>query len=114
MQHAISAYAFVCAVSIPCERITRLILLMATLTALLINGAAQTSRADSAKSYVDRGNSWFKKGEIERAIADYDLAIIYDSRSAEAYYYPGLARDRNGDSTRGLTDYGRALAVNPR
>ena len=34
------------------------------------DAAAQGSPADSAKSYVERGNSWIEKGEIERAIVD--------------------------------------------
>jgi hypothetical protein len=34
------------------------------------------------------------KGEIERAIADYDLAIAFDSRSALVYY--NLAGRRKG------------------
>ena len=39
---------------------------------------AQTSRAESAQSYCNRGNAWLAKGELDRAIADYDLAIVFD------------------------------------
>src|SRR5262245_46066760 len=113
MKKAISAP--VCALSTLRERITRLILLAATLALLLSGGAvAQTSRANSAKSYVARGNEWMKKGEIERAIADYDVAIASDSRIADAYYNRGLARRRKGDADGALSDYDRAIELNPR
>ncbi|MCI0695008.1 tetratricopeptide repeat protein [candidate division KSB1 bacterium] len=83
MKKAPSGTAPICAFSTTRERITRLILLMPTLTLLVFDDAvAQASRAVSAKSYVERGNSWLEKGEIERAIADYDLALAFDSRAA--------------------------------
>ena len=47
------------------------------LACTLASGQAQNSRAESANSYLERGNSWLVKGEIERAIADYDLAIVF-------------------------------------
>ena len=45
---------------------------------------AQTSRTTTANSYLDRGNSWFDKGEWERAMADFDLAIGTDPNLAAA------------------------------
>ena len=44
----------------------------------------QSSRALSAASYLDRGNGWLKKGEFERAIADYSIAIVFDAGHAGA------------------------------
>ena len=35
----------------------------------------QNLRAATASSYLERGNAWFAKGEYERALADFDLAI---------------------------------------
>src|SRR5262245_9114009 len=43
---------------------------------------AQTSRAASAASYLERGNAWLAKAEWDRAIADYDIAIAFDARAA--------------------------------
>src|SRR5262252_4414102 len=45
----------------------------------LVMGAdvqAQSSRTSSSISYFERGNEWMAKGELDRAIADYDLAIV--------------------------------------
>src|SRR5215470_7674716 len=75
---------------------------------------AQTSRADTAKSYLERGGGWLKKGELERAISDFDLAIATDQRLAAAWYNRGLARYRRGDRAGALGDYNQALQLAPR
>src|SRR5215510_10623947 len=66
----------------------------------LVMGAdvqAQSSRTSSSISYLERGNEWMAKGELDRAIADYDLAIAFNSRSAAAYNNRGIARQLKGD-----------------
>src|SRR5262245_40492177 len=94
-----------------------LVLSVAGLIGLLLAGpsvTAQTSRADSAKSYLERGATWMKKGEIERAISDFDLAIATDRGLAAAWYNRGLARYRQGDRAGALRDYNQALQLAPR
>src|SRR5262245_30240215 len=88
-------------------------ILLLWLIATAAYGQAQTSRASSAASYLERGNSWMAKGEIERAIADYDLAIAFDANSV-AYYNRGLARQRKGDLAAAISYYNRAIELNPR
>jgi PadR family transcriptional regulator, regulatory protein PadR len=56
------------------------------LTLAVSNASAQSSRADSANSYIERGSSWLKKGEFERAISDFSLAIATDQQIATAWY----------------------------
>src|SRR5436190_1400003 len=87
------------------------------LIVLLILSAAsaaqtQTSRAASAASYLERGNEWMLKGELERAIADYDLAIAFDTNYSFAYFNRGLAREQKGDLTGAVKDYDRAIELN--
>src|SRR5262245_45231680 len=41
---------------------------------------AQSSRAESAASYFARGREWHARGDFNRAIADYGIAIIFDPR----------------------------------
>src|SRR5262245_65843751 len=74
---------------------------------------AQSSRALSAASYLDRGNDWLKKGDFERAIADYSLAIAFDARHADAYYNRGLARTGKGDLYGASPDFDKSLAAHP-
>jgi tetratricopeptide (TPR) repeat protein len=71
------------------------------------------SRADSARSYVARGASWLEKGEIERAINDYDLALAFDPRSVAAWLNRGVARSRKGDCEGAFNDYTKALELDP-
>jgi Tfp pilus assembly protein PilF len=75
-------------------RILRGLIFLLRLVTAAANVQAQNSRASSAASYLERGASWMANGEIERAIADYDLAIAFDSRSALVYYNRALARPR--------------------
>jgi tetratricopeptide (TPR) repeat protein len=82
------------------------------LAAVSVSG--QPSRASSAASYLERGAAWMAKGEIERAIADYDLAITFDPRSAPAYYNRAVARENKGDLAWAVSDYDQAIRLNPR
>src|SRR5205085_545330 len=77
-------------------------------------GQAQTSRASSAASYLDRGNNWYTKGELDKAIADYDLAITFAPHSDGVYFQRGLARLAKGDLDIALSDFNRAIELNPR
>jgi len=51
---------------------------------------AQTSR--SAKSYLERGNSFYAGGQRAEALADYDIAIKFNPGWAVPYHNRGLAR----------------------
>ena len=75
---------------------------------------AQTRPADSAASYVKRGNWWFEQGDLDRAITDFDMAIAFDPNAAAAYYNRGCVRQAKGDGDRALADYRRATEINPR
>ena len=55
---------------------------------------AQNSRAATAASYLERGAAWVSKGELDRAIADFDLAIASDPTLALAFYNRGSARSQ--------------------
>ena len=71
----------------------------------------QSSRALSAASYLDRGNGWLKKGEFERANADYTLAIVFDAGNAGAYYNRGMALAGKGDLDGALRDFDKTIEI---
>jgi len=64
-----SLFAFVFAISVSSTALTR--------QTGAVAHEAMSSRAQSAASYLDRGASWLKKGEFERAIAKHSLAIAF-------------------------------------
>ena len=68
-----------------------------SLVYLIATVQAQTSRAVSARSYLERGNARAGQGEMERAIAGYNLALAFDSGLAVACYNRGRARHALGD-----------------
>src|SRR5262249_59976753 len=78
---------------------------------LAIAPEAQSSRALSAASYLDRGNGWLNKGEFERAIADYSLAIVFDAGNAGAYYNRGMARAGKADLDGALRDFDQSIML---
>ena len=69
-----------------------LLILLNSLTCL-----AQNPRAVSASSYLERGNEWQRKGELDRAIADFNIAIAFDPNFAGAYLNRGLAYQSKGN-----------------
>ena len=62
---------------------------------------AQNSRATSAASYRQRGDQWLSQGELERAIEDYNLALVFAPECAATYCraWRTSRRTRSGQST---------------
>src|SRR5262245_6432620 len=80
------------------------------------NAMAQplSSRSATASAYIKRGGAWFAKGDYERALADFDLAIASDPGNAGAYYNRAVTFCRMKDYERALDDFARAIQLNPR
>src|SRR5262245_44310962 len=98
------------------SRPTTFIIFHSILCWLSLAAAAQplTSRSATANSYLERGNVWFAKGDLERAIADYGLAIASDPNFPYGYYNRAVTRYRQGDLERALADFDRAIKLDPR
>lgn len=64
-----------------------------------------------AEIYFSRAVEWTNKGDIDRAIADYDAAVRIDPKYAEAYHNRGLLRAARGESDRAIADYDAALRL---
>jgi tetratricopeptide (TPR) repeat protein len=73
------------------------------------------SRPDDAAACLQRGNAYFKAGEWDKAIAEYDKAIQLQPDLAEAYYNRGIAYLSEGDSGSAIADLKKCieLASNP-
>lgn len=61
-----------------------------------------------------RGNCYYEKHDLERAIADYDQALRLDSKNAAAYVNRANVLDARGDTGEATKDYNEALRLNPR
>ena len=70
-----------------------------------------------------QGNEWealnremvslYKKGQYDRAIADYDKAIKLNPRDANAYNNRGFAYGKKGQRDKAISDYRKALQIDP-
>lgn len=72
-------------------------------------------RRDGAKpAYLDsRGTAWFRLGNMQKALADFDAAITAEPRQANSLYMRSLVQARLGDADKARTDREAALAIAP-
>ncbi|HEV8693486.1 MAG TPA: tetratricopeptide repeat protein, partial [Lysobacter sp.] len=63
---------------------------------------------DLSTVFVIRAIAYQRKGELDRAIQDYDQAIGLDPSGATAYYNRGVAYGSRGDWDRAIQDYDQA------
>jgi tetratricopeptide (TPR) repeat protein len=74
----------------------------------------KTLRADRVKALVARGSAYGRKDQVERAIADDDVALGLDPTLADTFNARGELWRKKGDRPRALADFGAALKLNPR
>jgi lipoprotein NlpI len=67
-----------------------------------------------AQIHYSRGIEWAAKGDLERAIADYDAAIRINPKFGDALFNRGHAFGAKGDPDRAIADYDAALRLNPK
>jgi tetratricopeptide (TPR) repeat protein len=67
-----------------------------------------------AIAYSNRGNSFLRRGENDKAIADYGQAIRLDPRFVDAYRNRGAAYFNQGAYDKALADYEAAIRLDPR
>ncbi|WJR76292.1 DnaJ domain-containing protein [Bradyrhizobium sp. NP1] len=68
-------------------------------------------RANDARSYRARGMAAYRSGDLFRALADFDLAIQHDPRSAEAYLDRGIVLYRMRNFDRAYADMAHAKRI---
>src|SRR6185369_5076179 len=66
-----------------------------------------------ALAYSNRGVEWRAKGELARAIADYNEAIKADPQQAAAYNNRGIAHAALSDYDKAVADYDEAIKLKP-
>jgi tetratricopeptide (TPR) repeat protein len=66
-----------------------------------------------APAIMNRGSAYSAKGDLGRALQDYNQAIELDPGNAGAYVNRGLALARRGESESAMKDYAKAITLNP-
>jgi len=78
----------------------------------IIQAAGDTTYG--AKAYANRGIGYDLKGDHDRAIEDYNVAIRIDPEDAFAYNNRGNAYRGKGDYDRAIADYNKAIGLDPK
>jgi hypothetical protein len=68
----------------------------------------------SALAYNNRGAAWREKGDLDRAVADFDQAIRLDPKIANPYANRGPIWRAKGDLDRAIADYSHAIVLDPK
>jgi tetratricopeptide (TPR) repeat protein len=68
---------------------------------------------DSPTKHIELGDSYFKSGQWDNAIAEYEKAIKLDSRQATVYHKKGLAYGNKGQIDLAMVDYTSAIELAP-
>ena len=61
--------------------------------------------------FYNRGNAYAKKGDLDRAISDFNEAIDLDLKNAAAFYNRGNAYLEKGDFDRAISDFDDAIKL---
>ena len=64
-------------------------------------------------AYNNRGTSYEKLGQTDKALEDYDRAIALDPSFDKAYNNRAVIFDKKGDTDKALVDYNKAIELNP-
>lgn len=64
-------------------------------------------------AYSHRASAYHCRGDYEKAIADYNIAIALSSNPADIYNNRGITYYAKGDFEKAVADYNTALALNP-
>lgn len=75
---------------------------------------AQTSPADRVKALKWRGVAYFRKGDLEHAVADFSKATELDPKDADSFNNLGLARQWRGEFDQAIASYDRAIDLEPK
>jgi tetratricopeptide (TPR) repeat protein len=73
----------------------------------------KAEKADRLKALVARGAACARKDELDRAIADYNLALRLDGSHADLFNARGELWRRKGDRPKALADFSAALKLDP-
>ncbi len=69
--------------------------------------------AETAETYLQRGNAHKNLGEFDQALADWTRAIDLDSNQVDAYTARGTYYQSRNDTAKALADFERSLLLNP-
>jgi Tfp pilus assembly protein PilF len=79
-----------------------------------LSSAQETGRSREEESNVslEKGKAMENNGDWKNALQEFNNAVGYDPRNAEAYYHRALAFQNMKDYRAAINDYSRAISLN--
>jgi tetratricopeptide (TPR) repeat protein len=68
---------------------------------------------DLAAGFAIRGSAYRARGELKRAVQDYDQAVKLSPHDAELFFRRGVAHGMLGDADRAIDDFNQAIKLEP-
>lgn len=75
--------------------------------------AKQNEPLETAAKYIERGQTYLKTGEWEKAYLDFDEAIRLEPTNAKAFRFRGASHYKMGDAELAIKDYSQAIKLDP-
>jgi tetratricopeptide (TPR) repeat protein len=93
-------------------------LMVITIIGILLISCASAQRkhgeSSDAEFYINRGISYYERGQYDQAMSDYNKALGIDPGSAKACYKRGIICFKKGEYDQAISDYTKTLGINPR
>ena len=77
------------------------------------NAASKLEPDVAAETFLNSGNAFYNRADFDRAIMDYDQAILLNPQLAEAYNNRGYVYFIKGDMKAAIADFEAALKLDP-
>lgn len=74
---------------------------------------ARESTRDAAAAFYNRGIAYRNRGQLDRALDDYDQALRLRPAFADAWNDRGVAERLKGNNERAIADFSEAIRLNP-
>ena len=68
---------------------------------------------DLAVAFAIRGSAYRARGELKRAVKDYDQAVKLNPNDADVFFRRGVAHGMLGDTDRAIDDFDQAIKLAP-
>ncbi len=73
----------------------------------------EESLTDS-RTYYHRGNNYYEKEDFDKAVENYNMAIVLNPNFSEAYFNRGLAYYNKKNYDKAVSDYNKSAELDPR
>ena len=76
-----------------------------------LESAQKVQRPTTSIQFLERGNTYFNRGDYDQAITDYTQVIRNNPNSPEPYFNRGLAYRRKGDNDLAIADFTQVIQL---